>query len=136
MNANRTEDLVSRLRRQWIAWGSPTDRDKCLSETGMAMDCKEAADEIERLQRWAAKAGHCPECAYWKPWTNKGCTCGLVDLMLGLPEEPTRPLITPLEQLLVEWWSTEMENAELFNRAVRVSPALAVAMSALPEKSG
>ena len=47
---SRTEDLVIRLRRQWEAWGSPTDRDKCLNETRMAMDCKEAADEIERLR--------------------------------------------------------------------------------------
>lgn len=41
--------------------------------------------KVERLQRWAVKAGHFPECAHWKPWTQKGCTCGLVDLMLGLP---------------------------------------------------
>lgn len=50
------------------------------------------------------------------------------------PDE-TSSVITPLEQLLVEWWSTDMENAELFNRAVRLSPALAAAMNALPEKS-
>lgn len=48
--------------------------------------------KLERLQRWAAKAGHFPECAHWKPWTQKGCTCGLVDLMLSLPVEPKAPL--------------------------------------------
>lgn len=53
---------------------------------------------------------------------------------LSTPDE-TSSVITPLEQLLVEWWSTDMENAELFNRAVRLSPALAAAMNALPEKS-
>lgn len=52
----------------------------------------------------------------------------------SLPVE-TSSVITPLEQLLVEWWSADMENAELFNRAVRLSPALAAAMNALPEKS-
>jgi hypothetical protein len=50
------------------------------------------------------------------------------------PVETTATL-TPIESLLVEWWSTDMDNAELFNRAVRLSPALADAMHALPEKS-
>lgn len=47
----------------------------------------------------------------------------------------TSTVTTPLEQLLVEWWSTDMDNAELFNRAVRLSPAQAAAMNALPEKA-
>jgi hypothetical protein len=47
--------------------------------------------------------------------------------------EPT-PQLTPVEQLLVEWWSTDMDHAELFNRVVRLSPALADAMNSLPEK--
>jgi hypothetical protein len=44
--------------------------------------------------------------------------------------------LTPIEQLLTEWWATDMDNAELFNRAVRLSPALADAMQRLPLKSG
>jgi len=43
--------------------------------------------------------------------------------------------LTPIEKLLVEWWSTDMDNAELFNRAVRLNPALADAINALPEKN-
>ena len=50
MTSPITADLVSRLVDNWKAWGSPTDRDKCINETRMAMDCKEAADEIERLR--------------------------------------------------------------------------------------
>jgi len=50
MNEAPTEDLVSRLLDHWTAWGSPRERDKCVNETHMAMDCKEAADEIERLR--------------------------------------------------------------------------------------
>jgi hypothetical protein len=51
--------------------------------------------KLERLQRWAAKAGHFPECAHWKPWTCKGCTCGLVDHMMGRSssDETTAPRV-------------------------------------------
>jgi hypothetical protein len=52
-----------------------------------------------------------------------------------LPAVETTPVITPIESLLVEWWGGDMDNAELFNRAVRLSPALAEAMNSLPEKS-
>lgn len=45
-----TDDLVWRLLNKWRAWGAPTIRDECINETCMAMDCKEAADEISRLQ--------------------------------------------------------------------------------------
>lgn len=41
--------LAERLRRHWTAWGSPTDAEECVNEKLMAMDCKAAADEIERL---------------------------------------------------------------------------------------
>jgi|SRR5579862_3288068 len=47
--------------------------------------------------------------------------------------EPGVPL-TPIESLLVEWWGSDMDNAELFNRAVRLNPQLAEAMQRLPEK--
>lgn len=43
-------DLISRLLENWSAWGAPTDRDECVNEKLMAMDCKEAADEIKRLR--------------------------------------------------------------------------------------
>ncbi len=52
-------DLTERLLRNWTAWGSPTDRDACVNETCMAMDCKEAADQLsmatallKRLLEW------------------------------------------------------------------------------------
>jgi hypothetical protein len=53
---------------------------------------------------------------------------------LQSPSE-TVSTLTPIEQLLTEWWSTDMDNAELFNRAVRLSPALADAMQRLPPKA-
>jgi predicted amidophosphoribosyltransferase len=53
-----------------------------------------------------------------------------------IPTAPeTASTLTPIEQLLTEWWSTDMDNAELFNRAVRLSPALADAMQRLPQKA-
>ena len=46
----QSTDLVDRLLRQWVAWGSPIDRDTAMSEGSMAMDCREAAEEITRLR--------------------------------------------------------------------------------------
>lgn len=76
----------------------------------------------------------CDECGRWlfasqltsHPYCRK---CGQ-----GIPEKTTSTL-TPVEQLLVEWWGGDMENAELFNRVVRLNPALADAMNALPEQT-
>lgn len=47
-----------------------------------------------------------------------------------LPPDETTPVITPLEQLIVDWWTTDMDHAELFNRTVRLSKPLATAMTA------
>ena len=41
--------LVERLREWWTAWGAPMDRDECVNEGCMAMDCNEAAAAIEAL---------------------------------------------------------------------------------------
>lgn len=40
---------------------------------------------IERWKAWALRADHLANCHHWKPWTGKGCTCGLSDLMNGTP---------------------------------------------------
>ncbi len=42
-------DLIARLLQNWTAWGSPSDREACVNETCMAMDCKEAGDAISQL---------------------------------------------------------------------------------------
>jgi hypothetical protein len=55
--------------------------------------------------------------------------------MDGFPPETVCEL-NALERLLVEWWNSDMESAELFNRAVLTNPALASAMNTDRCKSG
>lgn len=83
-------------------------------------------DEYAALLREARTNLHVPDLV---ARIERSVDCSSVE-----PRE-TSTVTTPLEQLLVEWWSTDMDNAELFNRAVRLSPALAAAMNALPEKA-
>ncbi len=59
--------LVERLRGWWTAWGAPMDRDECVNEGCMAMDCNEAAAaiealvvEVERLKQYAPMPGGTP----------------------------------------------------------------------------
>ena len=55
-------NLLARLRHDWVNWGSPTDRETAVGEEVMAMDCKEAVDEIERLLAALSGASHCENC--------------------------------------------------------------------------
>lgn len=72
-----SKTLLERLRENWEAWGSPADRDKCVNETCMAMDCKEAADEIDRLALRSSKDRVCRGCAHEIPWDWVFCAwCG------------------------------------------------------------
>jgi hypothetical protein len=55
------KQLLDRLAENWMAWGAPTDRETCINETCMAMDCNEARlaliaqeEQIERLRDSAA----------------------------------------------------------------------------------
>lgn len=49
--SNLSTDLVTHLREHYVNWGAPESREQALNESVMAWDCKEAADEIERLRR-------------------------------------------------------------------------------------
>lgn len=55
----------------------------------------DARDKIEELSRdsghqrwsqWARKADHLANCGHWEPWTGKGCTCGLSELLSAMPD--------------------------------------------------
>jgi hypothetical protein len=70
---------------------------------------REAPDELEltraklkRCQEWARVADHHPNCAHWKPWSSKGCTCGLLDALAGSPEETTAPPRVPPRSFDIE----------------------------------
>lgn len=59
----------------------------------------------------------------------------LLDTFRSSNAHETCEQLTSVEKLLVEWWSTDMDDAELFNRAVRLSSPLATAMNTLQEKT-
>ena len=44
-----SDTLTDRLREYWRAWGCPTDRDNCVNEECMALDCNNAALSIDAL---------------------------------------------------------------------------------------
>lgn len=74
-------DLVKRLELNWKAWGSPTDRDTCVNETCMAMNCKEAADRIRALETDLAEKTS--DCLRWHS--------AYMDLSRGEPLFPYDP---------------------------------------------
>lgn len=49
-------ELIARLYDNWRAWGSPINRETCINETCMAMDCKEAGEELERYKQALTRA--------------------------------------------------------------------------------
>lgn len=60
--------------------------------------------------------------------TNNCAHCE-IERLRGLLSKDSTATLMPIESLLVEWWGSEMDDAELFNRAVRLSEPLAKAMS-------
>lgn len=60
--------------------------------------------------------------------TNNCAHCE-IERLHGLLSKDSTATLMPIESLLVEWWGSEMDDAELFNRAVRLSEPLAKAMS-------
>ena len=62
-------NLIERLRKNWEDWGSPCNRDICVNEECMAIDCSDAADRIMALEKALhdIAGGHVPHTFSFDP---------------------------------------------------------------------